>query len=171
VKQIVCALSLAFLVSCGSPTPQVAAPTVLPAVATVAPVIPTVNAGPAPVGARVEQGVIALTVAKVGRKDELGALKPKEGNEYVIAEVVIETVDGNPAPYNPFYFKVKDGSGVEYNSTLNIEANALKSGDLPKGDKVRGTVAFEVPKGVSGLILYYEPLVIGSPGPIRIALG
>jgi hypothetical protein len=69
------------------------------------------------------------------------------------------------------YFKVKDADGYEYNATLNSGDNALKSGDLAQGDKVRGIVAFEVPTGAAGLILSYEPLVIaGGYDPIRIAL-
>lgn len=49
---------------------------------------------------------------------------------------------------------------------------SFKSGNLPKGDKVRGNVAFEVAPDAKGFVLTYQPLVIlGGFQPIRIDLG
>jgi hypothetical protein len=134
---------------------------------TVAPV-----AGPAKIGDRVDSGGVALTVMGVQRAADLGQFqKAKDGNEFVVAEVLLETTGRDEAPYNPLYFKVKDGDGFEYNVALNIQDGALKSGKLPSGEKVRGTVAFEVKQGASGLVLSYEPLVIlGGYEPIKVVL-
>lgn len=158
-------------------TPEAAkAPTDAPTVAltdeptpepTVAPV-----AGPAKIGDRVDSGGVALTVMGVQRAADLGQFqKAKDGNAFVIAEVVLETTGRDEAPYNPLYFKVKDADGFEYNVALNIQDGALKSGKLASGEKVRGTVAFEVKENASGLVLSYEPLVIlGGYEPIKVAL-
>jgi hypothetical protein len=149
------------------------------ATATVAPsetaVPATETAAPpalAKVGDRAESGGIALTVVMVERKAAMNDfMKAKDGNTYLIAEVVIESIDRDKAPYNPFYFKVKDSDGREYTMTINIADDSLKSGDLAKGEKVRGTVAFEVKKEAAGLVMSYEPIVIfGGYSPIKVAL-
>ena len=132
----------------------------------------TPTAGGAGVGEPREAGGVTLTVMAVSRATELSQFQTAEpGKEYVLAEVVLETTGRDTAPYNPFYFKVKDVDGYEYTVALNTGDNALKSGELAQGDKVRSVVAFEVPVGATGLILSYEPIVIaGGYDPIRIAL-
>jgi hypothetical protein len=150
--------------------PTAEPPTELPTIPplTVTPALSAIGA----VGERREAGGIALTVAKVEHVAKLGDFqKAKAGNEFIIAEVILETTGRDKAPYNPFYFKVKDGDGFEYTTALNIQGNALKSGELGQGEKVRGTVAFEVKKDVAGLVLSYEPIVIlGGYEPIKVAL-
>lgn len=115
---------------------------------------------------------IALTVVKTEKKDELSQFqKAKAGNTYIVAEVLIENVSVDKAPYNPLYFKVKDGDGFEYNPEIVGGDQALKSGELPKGDKARGNVAFEVKKDAKGLVLSYKPIVLFSGDEvIRVAL-
>jgi hypothetical protein len=74
-------------------------------------------------------------------------------------------------PYNPLYFSIKDADGYEYNTAFLAPDPSLKSGALPKGERVRGFVAFEIRSASVGLILTYEPLVIlGGYEPIRIDL-
>jgi hypothetical protein len=117
-------------------------------------------------------GGIALTVVNVSKVDSINQfLKPKEGNIYLVAEVVIENVDRDQAPYNPMYFKVKDSTGVEATSVMLAPEPSLKSGTLTKGDLVRGNVAFEVNAAASGFVLSYEPIVIlGGYSPLRVDL-
>ena len=124
------------------------------------------------VGERRESGGIALTVTKVSTAGNINDfMKPKEGNTYLVLAVLLENVSRDKTPYNPLYFKIKDGEGFEYNSSLLAPDPALKSGDLAKGEKVRGNVAFEVPKTAQGFIVSYEPLVIfGGYEPIKIDL-
>lgn len=123
------------------------------------------------VGDRVELDGVALTVVKVEKADQIGTfLKADAGNTYLIAEVVIENVSADKAPYNPLYFKVKDSDGFEYNAGISTDDQALKSGDLAKGDKARGTVAFQVKKDAKGFVLAFKPIVFGGGDPIRIAL-
>lgn len=48
-------------------------------------------------------------------------------------------------PYNPFYFKIKDSEGTEYDWDP-FGGGTLHSGDLYAGQKVHGTVAFQAPR-------------------------
>jgi hypothetical protein len=115
--------------------PATAGPTDTPAPTDV----PTEPPAPsiAAVGDRVEANGMALTVLKVDQVKAIGSFqKAKAGNVFVLAEVVIENINQDEIPYNPFYFKVKDADGFEYNVGLNTEDQSLKSGKLAKGDTV-----------------------------------
>lgn len=151
--------------------PAAAAPTAV-AAPTSAPeptAVPAATVGK--VGDRVELNGTALTVVKVSKADKIGTFqKAKAGNVFVLAEVVIENVDQDEIPYNPFYFKVKDADGFEYNAGISIADQSLKSGKLAKGDKARGIVLFEVKEGAAGLVMEYKPIRIGGGDAIKIAL-
>lgn len=115
------------------------------------------------IGDRVESAGIALTVVSVTKADQISTfLKPSSPEkEYLVIEVIIEnTSRDQPAPYNPLYFKVKDADAYEYNTAILAPDPALQSGELAKGAKVRGKVAFEVPKTATGFVVSYQPLVI-----------
>lgn len=117
----------------------------------------------ASVGDRVEANGMALTVVKVDQVKKVGSFqKADAGNVFVLAEVIIENVSADESPYNPLYFKVKDGEGFEYNAGISTADRSLKSGKLSKGDKARGTVLFEVKEGATGLVLEYKPIVLFS---------
>lgn len=132
---------------------------------------PTAAPSSGKVGDRLEANGIALTAIKVDRADALSSFQEaKAGNTFVVVEVLIENVSAEKAPYNPFYFKVKDADGFEYNISINTGEQALKSGELTKGDKARGTVAFEVKKDAKGLVLEYKPIVFGNVDSIKVAL-
>jgi hypothetical protein len=132
---------------------------------------PTPNTGI--VGERRESGGIALTVLSVSKADSISIWTPESGNVFLIIEVLIENVSrDDETPYNPFYFSVKDGDGFEASTAIAAPDPSLQSGTLPKGDKVRGFVAFEVRLIATGFTVTYEPLVIfGGYEPIRINLG
>lgn len=161
-----------------APTPQAQAATALPP--TVAPTdtpapeatatVPPEPTAPPTVGSRVEAGDQALTVVGVSRAAKLGQFFTAEaGKEYVIVDVLIDAM-GDKAAYNLLYFKVKDADGREYTPAIGAD-DGLNSGELPKGDKVRGNVAFQVPAGATGLVLSYKPLIMfDGRDAIRIAL-
>jgi hypothetical protein len=130
------------------------------------------SVGAASIGQRVESGGIALTVMGIQKTDSLSQImKAKPGRTFLVADVLIESVTRDNAAYNPVFFKVKDSEGQEYNGSLFGDDKSLKAGELPKGDKVRGSVAFDTPSGATGLVLSYQPLVIlGGYQTIRIAL-
>jgi hypothetical protein len=150
------------------------APTTAPeptAAPTAAPAPTAVPAGMPGVGERVEAGGIALTVTEVDTWAGSDFIKPDAGKIYLTANVMVENVSRDTAPYNPMYFAVKDADAYEYDASLFGPDPSLTSGELPKGDKVRGWVAFEVPEKATGFVLSYEPLVIlGGYETIRIDL-
>lgn len=51
---------------------------------------------------------------------------------------------------------MKDGEGFEFNPTIDMGPNSLKSGNLDKGSKARGTVVFDVTKGAKGFVMSYQ---------------
>jgi hypothetical protein len=125
------------------------------------------------IGESQEAGGIAVTVFDVYKAESIGIWTPDSGNVYLVIEVLIENVNrDDEAPYNPLYFSVKDNDGFESTSSISAPDPSLHSGTLPKGDKVRGFVAFEVKATANGFIVSYEPLVFfGDYEPIRINLG
>jgi hypothetical protein len=155
-----------------APTNTSVPPTLAP---TREPPSPTAAAstGVGQVGKAQISGGTSLTVNKVTTASSVNEyLKPKAGNIYLVVDVTIANIDRDTAPYNPLYFKVKDMDGYEYSDSLLAPAPDLKSGDLTKGQKARGNVAFEVPKTAKGFVLTYEPLVIfGDFTPIQVDLG
>lgn len=158
-----------FVLACGSGggattvTPGAGAPVAAPTA--------VAAAAPGKIGDRIEQDGTALTVVKTEQKTELDQFqKAKEGNVYLLAEVLIENTGQDKAPYNPLYFKVKDSEGFEYPAALVVGGQTLQSGELSKGDKARGTVAFEVKTTAKDFTLEYKPLIIGGGDGIKVAL-
>lgn len=157
------------------PTSVPAATGVPAPAATKAPAPPATPKAPdhGTVGQKVTSAGVGLSVVNVKRTSDSGNqfIKPKEGNEYLIVEVVIENEGRDKTPYNPMYFKVKDGEGFEYNVTMLMLDNDLKSGELAQGEKARGLVPFEIPKTAKGLTMSYQPIVIlGGYQPIKFKL-
>jgi len=132
---------------------------------------PTQNVGV--VGERRESGGIAVTIISVSKMDSVGYFTPEAGNVYLVIEALIENVSRDEeTPYNPLYFSVKDSDGFQGSTSFASPDPSLQSGNLPRGDKARGFVAFEVRASASGFVVTYEPLVIfGGYNPIRISLG
>jgi hypothetical protein len=124
------------------------------------------------IGDRIVSGGIALTILQVERTDRIGEFQEvEEGNQYLTAEVLIENIDRDEAPYNPLYFSVKDADGIEYTSDIYTAEGALQAGEIFKGDKVRGFVAFKMKENATELTLSYEPLVLlGGYETIRVLL-
>ncbi len=124
----------------------------------------------AKVGDRTELDGTALTVMKIDRAAQLGQFqKAKEGNEFIIADVVVENTGGDKLPYNLLYFTVKDSDGFQYTPAIGAD-QPFASGELAKGEKARGNVAFEVKKAAKGLVLEYKPLTLGGGDAIKVAL-
>lgn len=127
---------------------------------------------PARIGERAESAGIAITVNSVQKVGEVNqVMRAKPGRIYAVADVSIETTGREKAPYNPLYFKVRDADGREYTASPSGTGDYLKSGELNQGERVRGTVAFDVPTDAKGLTLSYQPTVIfGGYETIRVAL-
>jgi hypothetical protein len=125
----------------------------------------------AKIGERVELNGTALTVAQVARAARLGQdNEAKQGNEFVVAEVVIENTGADKLAYNPSSFKVKNAGGLDQAASQIAGDTSLKSGELAKGERAQGIVAFEVKQGTKGLVLEYKPGEAGSTEVIKVAL-
>lgn len=161
------------VLACGSSTSTPGAPRATSAPGATA--VPAATAAPialGQVGDRIESNGIALTVNSVSATDNVNdVFKPKEGNIFLVADVTIESVDKDPANYNPLYFKVKDADGFEYSYAFTSPDPSLKSGELSPGDKARGNVAFEVPTGATGLVLSYKAIDFSGDEAIEVELG
>lgn len=144
---------------------QAAVPTSSPAVPTPTTALATPSAGqratPAPasdqVGWRLESDGVALTVHSVRKAAALrdsGA--PDPGKVFVVLDVTVENV-GRPrdVPVSAQFFRLADGVGNEYPPGALQEAAALKTVTVARGERARGTVAFEVPESGGGLTVRY----------------
>lgn len=125
------------------------------------------------VGESFEAGGVGINVIQVGKTYSINRfLNAEPGKLYLVAYVEITSPGRDKTVYNPLYFKVKDANGIEYNPSLLSPNPSLKSGELPKNQRVRGNVAFEIGENVQGLVLSYKPLVLfGGYEEIRIDLG
>jgi uncharacterized protein DUF4352 len=167
-------------IACGSSTATPGASSTAAPIDTAAPgatAAPTATAVPPAVtvgvvGERVESNGIALTVNSVSAVESVNEFsKPKEGNVFLVVDVTIESVDKDPANYNPLYFRVKDADGFEYSYNFTAPDPTLKSGELSPGDKARGNVAFEVPADAKGLVLSYKAIDFSGDDAIEFDLG
>lgn len=111
------------------------------------------------VGDRVEISGAAVTIAKVSDYAGDDFVKPKEGNVYILVEVLVENVSQDKLTYLITDFKLKDADGYEYTNSLFAPDPKFSSGSLAKGEKVRGNVLFEVPATVKGLVMSYNPML------------
>ena len=112
------------------------------------------------VGDRILSGGVIITAISITKTAQIGLFTAGQGNIYLDVEVMIDNASrGDKIPYNPFYFKVKDADGNTYPAALTSLEPSLKTGDLDKGEKVRGHIAFEVNARVNPLILSFEPNV------------
>lgn len=117
------------------------------------------------VGDRVKLGdeeYITIEKAEKGFTSDL--VKPAAGNVNVSFLVAFEGINPSGASYNPFYFKVADENGFEYNYNVFGKDPQLASGNsLQPGKIVRGWMTFEIPKTIKTLTLTYTPNLIGEP--------
>lgn len=100
---------------------------------------------------------VDFTVTNVKKTSGTQYDKAKSGYEYVIVSVKIENKSNDKISYNPLDWKMENSNGQEVDGTFTTVDNdtALHSGDLNAGGVVEGSLAFEQPKGDSGLKLNY----------------
>lgn len=136
------------------------------------PVPPTPAPSLAAIGETASGGGVALTVNAVSTVAEDAFGPPQAGSVYFVVDVTLENLSRNDgAAYSPFYFTVQDADGFEYAFETYIDP-AIRAATLPLGERVRGNVTFEVPAAATGLILSFEPAVIGGDYErLRAALG
>jgi hypothetical protein len=83
---------------------------------------------------------------------------PPSNGQYVIADITIQETSGKHS-YNPYYFKVQTPDGSKYDCvTIGGAEPSLDSGTLLAGQRVRGKITCDAPRG-RGAILFDD---IGS---------
>lgn len=107
-------------------------------------------------------GAIIVTDVQISQGTQYD--KPKSGKEFVIVNLTIENKGDKNLSYNPYYFKMQNSQGQQESMTFTTvnNDNSLQSGELIPGGKVSGTIAFEQPKGDTGLILIYSDSIWSS---------
>lgn len=122
------------------------------------------------VGDRVEAGGTALTVNRARTTDTVSVIqKAKPGRTFLVLDVTIENTGSSKASYNPFYFRLKDGDGYEYTAGMGAD-QSLKSGDLAPGEKVRGTITFDLPSSAGSLVVSYGSGLLAGRDALRVAI-
>ncbi|TLG73856.1 DUF4352 domain-containing protein [Culicoidibacter larvae] len=99
---------------------------------------------------------LTYTVLSTERTKELTSFQTaSDGKEYLVltVEAVNNTEQDKALPYNTFYFKFKNADGVELTQTMNTRDDSFKSGELAPGDRVQGTVVYEVAEGTGGKLI------------------
>lgn len=115
---------------------------------------------------------LELSVTKVAKSSGKEFDKPKDGMEYIIVTVKYKNVGDEKISYNPFDFKMLNSKGQitdQSFTTVNTDT-ALSSGELAPGGEITGTIAFEQPKGDTGLKLQYTGNWFSSDADIEFKL-
>lgn len=93
---------------------------------------------------------VAVTInsAKRFTPPKTGYAAAATNGTYLLLDVTIVSKKGK-VTYNPLYFKARGTDGQEYTPELMLSSSSkgMQSGELRSGQKVRGTIAFDAPKG------------------------
>lgn len=99
---------------------------------------------------------------------------PDEGNRFISVDLTIENLGSDDFIVSSLMlFALKDDTGQEYSISISgIAASDGKSpdGTIIPGDKLRGQLVYEIPVDASGLVLIFEPNILGSSS-VRFDLG
>jgi hypothetical protein len=88
------------------------------------------------------------------------SIKPKEGYKFIKVELYIENKGINKETVSTILnFYLKDSDGQKATQSFMGDDKSI-DGELLKGDKIKGTITYEVPINSSGLKLYYNPSFI-----------
>ena len=127
------------------------------------------------VNQRVESAGLAITVVGVTNEPRFKEVTaPPASQKFVGVEVLLENNGDRGHQYFSTSFKIRDPQDRVYASGgLGVGDPPLDWGTIVQGEKVRGHVAFVVPKDAAGLTLAYMPAGGGPPNyrPIHIDLG
>jgi len=114
------------------------------------------------VGEQIKMGDLIFTVNSVRDSKGDDFFKPEEGHIYKIVDVTLENIGEKSASISSMLmFSMSDADGYKYNITIAPGTKGSVDGELQPGRKLRGEVAFEVPKDAEGLELLFEPNVFG----------
>lgn len=98
-------------------------------------------------GETAESPSISLMVSAFEEKPKPGILyRSRAGYKLVAAEIIIGNPGANKLSVNPLYVRLVDSNGFLWEAELGgRDGKQLDSGDIDKGEKVKGWVAFTIP--------------------------
>jgi azurin len=125
------------------------------------------------VGDTITQGDYIITLVGIETAASYGDIyKAADGKIFVAVEIIVESGADTGVSVNPMYCKLTDGDAYSYTITFGGKDPFLSSqNDLPKGEKMRGWLTFEVPETAKDFIFSYEPLSVTETIRIRFSLG
>jgi hypothetical protein len=126
---------------------------------------PPPTSAPGGIGQRVEAGGLSLTVMGVSKQEDSESV-------YLVLDVVLENVSREQASYELVCFSVVDTGDLLYDAADDAPAPNLLGGDLARGSRVRGNVAFYIGPETHGLTFIFTPLRLSDDSEIiRVSLG
>jgi len=136
--------------------PTVAAATEVPATATAAPM--------GKLGDTVEQGGYSITAAAVQDPCKPGLIYQKKADVRIVGvQVILANVSSADAlDVNPLYATLLDSEGFTYKAGVGICDSQIDVVKLAKGEKVKGIIGFEIPKGAKVASIKYSPGFLGT---------
>lgn len=131
------------------------------ATSTTAPVAPTVTTIPVAkngahmIGEAATLKDLRVTVNEVKTVAGTDFFKPKAGMKFVVVNVTLENTGSEAANVSSLLqMEVKDATGQAYDESLSADSVAggkVPGGSVAPGDKLRGSMGYEVPTDVEGL--------------------
>lgn len=114
------------------------------------------------IGDSVQFDNLIITVHGV-RESESELFKPDEGNIIILVDVSAENVgDDQEAISSLLLTEVVDTDGFKYNLTITDDAKGSFDGSVGVGRKLRGEIAYEVPKDASIEFIFSNPFKSGQ---------
>jgi hypothetical protein len=86
---------------------------------------------------------------------------PAEGHVKLGVEIELAGTGDKEVPSNPLHATLLDRDGAHYDPTLAGCRPSLPPKRIKQGEAVRGFVTFEIPKDAQGLVLRYQPFIVG----------
>lgn len=115
------------------------------------------------VGDTIKLGDFNYTVHGIREVKGNELFKPESGKKWVAVEVTIENKSSEPQAVSSLLgFTLQDSEGYNYNvALLPVDLKGSLDGEIAPGRKMRGEVAFEIPKEAKGLELVIDANVFG----------
>lgn len=111
----------------------------------------------------IKAGSAQFTVNSTREYEGTGFLKPEEGNIYYVVDITIDNISSESIAISSLLmFKLIDSDSYSYDVTVVPDLKGSLDGEIAPGRKLRGDIAFEIPKETNGLELEIDPSIYGT---------
>ena len=125
-----------------------------------------------PLGAWVDAEDYRVRVVAVEDCEVEPYFAPRPGHRKIGVHLELTGLRDEPVPVNGLFATLLDSTGEPHRPTPAGCRPTLPAGRLEVGQTTRGFVSFEVAEDASGLLLRYQPIIVGRvPRPITFDLG